>query len=61
MDILVEWTYRYSSEQRLDKDIILRQKDEHLGIIRDIDEDRKGIFRYRLYIYTHSISYPPVF
>ena len=45
---MVEWTYCYSCEQRFDKDVILSQKGKHLRIIRDVDEDRKGIFRYRL-------------
>ena len=56
MDILVEWTYRYSREQRFDKDVILRQKGKHLGIIRDINKDRKGILRYRLYPHTPTQS-----
>ena len=47
---MAKWTYRYSCEQRFDKDIVLSQKPQHLGITGDIDEDRKGIFRYRLYI-----------
>ena len=44
----IGWTYRYSCQQRFDKAIILSQEGKHLGIIGDVDEDRKGIFRYRL-------------
>ena len=61
MDIWLKWTYRYSCEQRFDKDIVLSQKPQHLGITGDIDEDRKGIFRYRLYTYNPINQYLLVF
>lgn len=46
----LKWPYRHPRKQGLDKAIILSQRPKHLLITRDIDKDRKGIFRYRLYI-----------
>ena len=42
-------TYCDSCKQRLEKGIILCQKSQDIRIAGDIDEDREGIFRYRLY------------
>ena len=42
-------TYCYSYQQRFEEGIILSQKRQYVWILGDIDEDREGIFGYRLY------------
>ena len=42
-------TYCYSYEQCFEKSIVFGQKLEDLFILRDVDEDCEGIFRYGLF------------
>ena len=50
-------TYCHSGKQRFEKGIVFSQNLKDVRILGDVDEDRKGIFCYRLYTLSHLLVF----